>query len=65
MDWIWSGFRSPCPFTGAKPWPIFTCLLWKQTQNLHVLRTHTGTLAEVPRHLQHGREKWNRTNFAS
>lgn len=49
MDWIPSGFCSPCPFTGVKPWSIFTCLLWKQTPNLlHTLGTHTSILAQCP-----------------
>lgn len=66
MDWIQSGFCSPCPFTGAKPWPIFTFLLRKQTPNLpHTFGTHTSILAQVPGHLQSGHEKWNRTNPAS
>lgn len=46
-------------------WPTFTYLLWKQTPNLHWLGTHSSALAQLPRNLQHGCEKWNRTNPAS
>lgn len=65
MDLIQSGLRSCCSFTGAKPWPIFTCLLWEQTPNQHTLGTNSSTLAQVPGHLQRGCEKWNRTSLAS